>query len=392
MKAQLLIKHGQVPEECYQYTEAHPQPNFEENSDDVLIRVSACGINNTDIWTREGMYSQSDEGSGWQPLSFPRIQGADVVGVVKKMGSKCSSSLQIGTRVLVYPAVMPLCLERPSKDGACECACHEAPPENMCPECEVYGITNCRYVGSERDGGFAEYCVVPQRNVFPVPHAEGAGLADTELASFATAYMTALHMVRRANVRAGSCVVVTGASGGVGVALVQLCLREGARVVALASKEKEAALHAVEAHLPDLPPAARLVVADRRAPNLQHELQRALQATGAAAADIVLDNVAGGSIMALLNVLRTGGAYASAGAISDPWVRVHWPTFYLKHLTLLGCMLATPREFRELAGLVESGKLQPVLAKAFSLRDLPAAQRFFMEKGFVGKVVIDHTL
>jgi NADPH:quinone reductase-like Zn-dependent oxidoreductase len=124
---------------------------------DVLIKVSAAGINNTDLNTRLGWYSKSDAAGsegGWSgdAMKFPRIQGADVCGRVLAMGEQVDRSL-LDQRVLVEPCIW-----------------------------EMAGrvLDHARYFGSECDGGFAEYTVVAARHA----HRINSGLSDVELASF----------------------------------------------------------------------------------------------------------------------------------------------------------------------------------------------------------------
>jgi NADPH:quinone reductase-like Zn-dependent oxidoreductase len=97
------------------------------------------------------------------------------------------------------------------------------------------GLVDSGLIGSERDGGFAEYVAIPAENA----HAIESDLSDAELATFSTAYVTSLRMLNRARVSAGETVLVTGASGGVGSGLVQLARLRGARVIALVGSGKE---------------------------------------------------------------------------------------------------------------------------------------------------------
>ncbi len=185
---------------------AVPRPGAGE----VLVRVAAAGCNNTDLWTREGSYGSGDgDGpdakAGWLgPLDFPRIQGGDVCGTVVAAGDPTAEGL-VGARVLVDPALY-------DGDG---------------PDARVVDV-----LGSERDGGFAQYVVVPAARAHDVT---GSPLSDTELAALPIAYGTALGMLERGGVGEGDTVVVTGASGGVGIAAVQLARARGARVVAVCS-------------------------------------------------------------------------------------------------------------------------------------------------------------
>ena len=82
---------------------------------------------------------------------------------------------------------------------------------------------------------------------------------------------------------------------------------------------------------------------------------------------------------------------ATAGAIAGTWCKVHWPTVYLKHLDILGCMVADAEDFEELVAMIADGGVKPVVAATFPLPDLRAAQARFKRKDFVGKIVIDCT-
>lgn len=179
--------------------------------------MGACGVNNTDLWTREGAYGRGHEAAWMGPaFHFPRIQGLDAVGHIVAVGES-GDATRIGQRVLVNP-----CLYAGDHDG----------------------LAGLQVVGSERDGGFAQFLCVPSANALPI-HSEHS---DAELATFMTPYMTAEHMLRRAGLRAGERIFITGASGGVGSALVQLALLRGAEVVALSSRAKVAAIDQAAAH------------------------------------------------------------------------------------------------------------------------------------------------
>ena len=329
-----------------------PRPGVGE----VLIRVAASAVNNTDINTRVGWYSKtnssatdgaaavvdstSDPDPSWggMPMVFPRIQGADCCGYIAAVGSEIDPA-RIGQRVLVRPVLRNYASAQPYA---------------------------CRYFGSECDGGFAQYTCVPATAAVVVHSA----LSDAELASFPCAYSTAENLVDRAGVSAGSRVLVTGASGGVGSAAVQLARRRGAQVVALAAMDKHDALRALGAY-ECMPRGADVV-----------------QALGQESVDVVIDLVGGPQWPALLHVLRRGGRYASAGAIAGPLVDLDLRTLYLKDLTLLGCTFQEDRIFDQLVGYIERAEIAPVVAQTFALRDMALAQQAFEAKKFVGKIVL----
>jgi NADPH:quinone reductase-like Zn-dependent oxidoreductase len=345
MKAVLLTGHGGL--EKLEYREDVPTPEPAEG--EVLIAVDAAGINNTDIWTREGAYGTEDDlatASGWRrgiAMRFPRIQGADIVGRIVGVGADVSAS-RVGERVIVDNALY---------SGGEE------------------GLVNSGLIGSERDGGFAEYVAVPAANA----HAIESDLSDAELATFPTAYVTSLRMLNRARVSAGETVLVTGASGGVGSGLVQLARLRGARVIALVGSGKEHQARALGAEF----------VITRDAENLPAAVAKA---AGGRPIDVVADVVGGDVFADLLNVLRPMGRYVTAGAIAGPVVRLDLRTLYLKQLELIGSTMGTHEEFANLVEHIASGRIKPLLARTYPLSDIMQAQVDFMNKNFFGKLVL----
>ena len=326
---------------------------------EVLIRVGACGMNNTDVNTRVGWYSKavtgettgealdvSDGDASWggSGIGFPRIQGADICGRVVAVGAGVEAGL-VDRRVLNDP-----CLRAADDPGDRDRA---------------------GYVGSECDGGFAQYCVLPVRNV----HAVDSPFTDVELASFPCSWSTAEHMLTRARLGDGETVVVTGASGGVGSALVQLARVRGARVVAVAGAAKlgEVARYGADA------------VVDRNAGNLAGAVAEA----AGGPIDVLADVVAGPMFAPLLELLRRGGRYTTAGAIAGPIVDLDVRTLYLNDLEFHGCTVYPPEVFASLVSRIESGVLTPTVGGTFPLAEIHAAQEEFVAKRHVGALVIE---
>lgn len=310
---------------------------------DVVVRVSAAAVNNTDINTRTAWYSKGEAASddaSWsgKALSFPRIQGADVCGHIVAMGTDVDPA-RIGERVLIEPCI------------------READGETL---------ETPWYFGSECDGGFAEYARVAASHA----HRVESDLTDIELASFPCSYSTAENMLTRAAVKAGETVLVTGASGGVGSAAVQLASARGARVVAVTSASKAEKLKALGAN----------VTLDRDADYVS--------ALGAGQVDVVIDLVAGPKWPSLLDVLRPGGRYAVAGAIAGPLVELDVRTLYLKDLSFFGCTVLEPEVFGNLIKRVERGDIAPLVAETYPIREIGAAQDAFAQKGHIGKIVL----
>ncbi len=350
MQAMVTMGHGDLDQLVWH--EDWPVPSPEEG--EVLVQVKACGLNNTDINTRVGWYSKSITGAtgdggepddddpswGGAPIQFPRIQGADVCGVIVAVGEGVDPA-RVGERVITDNWLRdPADLENKEKTG---------------------------YYGSERDGGYAQFSTMPARNALAVK----SELSDAELATFSCSYSTAEGMLVRAKVAEGDTVLVPGASGGVGGALVQLAKMRGARVIALASEAKHADVQALGADR----------VLPRSPANLRADL-RGERIT------VLADVVGGAAFPDLLDTLVRGGRYTCSGAIAGPMVDLDLRTFYLRDLTFTGSTVIDLEVMPNLIRYIESGVIKPALAATYPLRDLHAAQTAFIDKKHTGNIVV----
>jgi NADPH:quinone reductase-like Zn-dependent oxidoreductase len=322
---------------------------------EVLLKVLAAGINNTEINTRLGWYSSSvDSGTeqfsesdrdateladgGWNAATpFPFIQGTDCCGEVVARADDVDS-LPIGRRVLV----------------------------RACMRAQGYQSLENIWMASDFDGAFAQYVKLPATEVFAVD----CNWSDIELATIPCAYGTAENMVHRAFVGAADHVLVTGASGGVGSAVVQLAKRRGARVTAIAGASKIDALQGLGVDR-----------AITRGTDLIGEL-------GQSSVEVIIDNVAGDGFTALLKLLRRGGRYVSSGAIAGPMVNMDMRDFYLKDLQLIGCTSWDEPVFPNLISYIEAGEIVPLVAKTYPLEDIAVAQQEFLKKTHFGNFVL----
>ena len=222
------------------------------------------------------------------------------------------------------------------------------------------------WMGSDFDGAFAQFVKVPAGEVFAVD----CDWSDVELATIPCAYGTAENMVHRAGVLEGQHVLVTGASGGVGSAVVQLVKRRGATVTAIAGKAK---MEQVRSIGPD---------------GVVERGDDVVASLGENSVDVVVDNVAGPAFGGMLKVLVRGGRYVSSGAIGGPLVTLDMRTFYLKDLTLVGCTAWDEPVFPNLISYIECGEVRPLVAKTFPLERIADAQREFLEKKHFGNFVL----
>lgn len=339
MRGVQLIGHGGP--EMLQVRHDLPVPSPKPG--EVLVKIAAAGVNNTDVNTRIGWYSKNDGDSAdasWagDALQLPRIQGADVCGEIVAVGSEVDAK-RIGERVMIEP-----CLT----------------------EVNEQALEHFAYFGSECDGGFAEYAVVAAKHAFKVE----SKLSDIELASFPCSYSTAENLLTRARLKAGERVLVTGASGGVGSAAVQLAKARSAEVIAVTSASKQQQL------------------IDLGADQCVARGDSLLEALGSNSVDVVIDLVAGEQWPELLELMRPLGRYAVAGAIGGPHVNLDVRTLYLKDLSFFGCTKLEPEVFGNLVALIEQGKIKPLVAATFPLEQITQAQQVFQEKGHTGKIVL----
>jgi len=325
-------------------------------TEDVLLQVLAAGVNNTEINTRLGWYSstitagtdvltdtekekaKAKADGGWNEATpFPFIQGTDCCGRVVAVAPGGDEST-IGLRVLVRPCIRSSGWE---------------------------SLKNI-WMASDFDGAFAQFVKVGAGEVFPVD----CDWSDAELGTIPCAYGTAENMLHRAKVSRGEHVVVAGASGGVGSAVVQLAKRRGAFVTAIAGKAKIGQVREIGAD--------RVIARD----------DDIVACLGESSVEVVVDNVAGAGFAGMLKVLKRGGRYASSGAIGGPLVTLDMRDFYLKDLTMIGCTAWDEPVFPSLVSYIEDGEIRPLLAKTFPLERIADAQRTFTVKKHVGKFVL----
>lgn len=338
MQAMVTIGQGGYDQLVYREV---PMPAL--GAGEVLLQVLAAGINNTDINTRLGWYGAglgdvSEAPLGWNGATpFPLIQGADCCGRVVAFAVDVASHT-LGQRVLV----------------------------RSCMRVSGFESLDTRWLGTDFDGAFAQYVKVPASEAFAVH----SNWSDQELASIPCAWATAENMLHRAAVAKGEEVWVTGASGGVGSAALQLAKRRGATVTAITSHAKRDQVSSL---------GVDAVVCREDGAGALARLP---------APDVVVDNVGGAGFGAMLKALRRGGRYVSSGAIAGAEVALDMRDFYLKDITLIGCTAWDERVFANLIGYVERNEIRPLVAASFALQEMALAQQMFLQKHHVGNLVL----
>jgi alcohol dehydrogenase len=328
-----LTRHGGP--EALVWREDLPVPR--PGAGEVLLRVRAAGVNNTDINTREGWYAAEVTGAagetgdgveagGWSgALRFPLIQGGDLCGEVVAQGPGVTAPA-LGARV-----TCPINIPRPTPDNP-------------------VGFVA---LGSEIDGAFADYCLMKADDLHDVTDAP---LSDIEIAAIPCGFGTAMGLLDRAGVAAGQEVLITGASGNV----------MGARVTGIAAPSKAATVMEEG--------AAEVIARDTPLPPDRYHA--------------VIDLVGGPGVAALIDALRPGGQYAVAGAIAGPMIEADLRRIYLRDITLHGCTFQPPHVFARLMEMVRAGEVRPRISATYPLRDIARAQAEFQAKTHTGKLVL----
>lgn len=319
-------------------------PTF--NADEVLIKVKACALNNTEIWMREGAYGEGSA-SGWkaQGVSFPRIPGSDISGTVVEIGANVDASM-LGVDVVLFPFISS------GTQGK----------ENQ--------VEDVAFLGSELDGGYAQYVVWPAKLCYPMP------LSDyVQSCVFSVSGLTAWHMCTLSNIQPNDVVMVTGANGGVGVFNVQIAANVfKAKVIAIVGDLKCAqqlkALGASE-------------VFSYRSPHLLEDIQNSVGSV-----DVVLDVVGDALFSKSLEALKIGGKLCISGSAGGQKTHLDLRKVYLKHLSILGAVLGTPQEYQDMLKAVTQQKIHPIIDQTFPLEKAKEAQTYFKQSGKLGKIVL----
>lgn len=297
-------------------------PTPEPGPGEVRLRVLATALNHLDVWNR----AETSE------IPMPHVGGSDVVGVVDAVGR--GVRLPLGIRGVLNPSLW--C-------GRCR-FCRRGEEAT----CKTFGI-----IGSETNGGLAEYVVAPARNFVRVPKA----LRDDIAAAYPLTALTAYRMLAtRARLERGETVLIHGAGGGLSSVGIQVARALGARVIATT-------------HGPEkLARAKRLGAAAVIDYASEDVLARVRELTKGEGVDVVLENVGKATFPTSLRALRKGGRIVTAGATSGGEVTIPIGDLYWYQQTILGSTMGGPKEFAAVSRFVFSGKVRPAVDRVDRLR------------------------
>lgn len=323
MKAAVIERQGGVDNIVYR-----DWPDPEVRPGDVLIRVRACGLNHLDIFVRRGM-------PGF-PVAMPFISGGDIAGEIVELGAAVTD-WTVGDRVIVNP------------------------------------MTDEGMIGEQRQGGMAELINVPANHLISLPDQVPFEVG----AAIPVNYGTATRMlVTHGQLAPDELVLVIGASGGVGVAALQIAKLVGARVIAAAgSAEKCARLRDLDADH----------VIDYSTEDLSRE---AWQLSAKQGVDVVINYTGGDTWVPSLKALRPQGRLVTCGATAgfDPKTDIRF--IWVRELRILGSNGYTQDEIATALRHVADGRLSPVISHRFALDKLGEAETLMERRDFLGKIVL----
>ena len=313
----------------------------------VLVRIRAAGVCGTDLHILDGMI---------KPDPYPMTLGHEAAGVVEMAGD--GSSMSSGDRVAVYNKMF--C-------GWCK-QCLAGRP-NVCD-------TLPGQLGFNMDGGDAEYVVVPERNLVPLPDAVDFATA----AVLACAGMTAVHAAKLSGLRLGQTAIVDGI-GGVGILVVQAARRTGSRVIAVADGPDKIQLALAHGA------ADGVVVAN--AEEYASLPARIRELTGGRGADVFFELVGTTeSMTAGVRCLAKGGTFVSTGYTDQP-LNVHPIEFILSEATLVSTVAATREDLHDALTLVASGAMSVPITGRYPLEGVQEALDALRKRGVLGRQVLD---
>jgi len=312
---------------------------------EVLIHVEATSVNRLDVAVRKGFAGLS--------LHFPHIPGSDAVGRIVDTG-KDISNFSPGQRVVINPGI-----------GCAKCNHCLSGKSSLCEHFVI--------IGEHIDGAYAEYLSVPEINLKAVPD----GFPLVKIAAAPLVYLTAWHsLVSRAELRFGERVLVSGGSGGVSTAAIQIAKLFDAHVVATTrAKEKVNLLRRIGAD--------EVIVTEKT-----DGWAKTYLGSGGRPVDIVVDSVGSALWKDNIRLLDKGGRLVNYGRTSGGEVSMELAFLFWKQLQVIGSTMGDPDEFETVMNLIFSRKLDPVVDKVFSLRDASAAQDYVEASKHTGKIVL----
>lgn len=334
MKAVLTIAHGGP--EVLQLRRDFPAPTPAPG--EALVRVAATAVNFHDIFTRRGMPGVK--------IKLPVIVGSDIAGTVESLGQGVDSHW-LGKRVLIDPVM---------REG------------------DRFGM-----LGETVDGGRAELVAVRQSMLLEIP----AGVGFEQAAALPLAYGTAYRMlITRGQLKAGERIMVLGASGGVGVACVQLAQMLGAEVLAFTSS------HTKMHRLKEIGASHVANYVDKPFLETVKEIYGKPRITGTGGVDVAVNFTGGDTLPATQKCVKVNGRILCCGATAGFDLTLDARYLWTYEHSIIGSDGWQKDDLKMLLDLVASGRLVPVIDKVLSLEETAEGERLLEDREVVGKVLL----
>ena len=339
MKAVPIYSHGDP--NVLKYVEDFPAPV--PNSSEILIKVKYCGLNHLDIWTRVGIPGIT--------IGFPHICGSDIVGTLEGE----YAAIPKGSRVLVYPGI-----------SCNDCHTCRNGIETLCRDFSIIGGL------SKYNGGYAEYVTVPKTNIISIPQE----VSDEQAATLSISYLTAWNIIKKLQLKENDTVLIYGASGGLGMAMIQISKALGIRNISTISDDSK---------LNFAYDIGSDYVINRKKKEIALEIEKITRGTGV---DAVVDNAGLKTLNTSISSVRRGGKIALCGTTSGSEANFQIRTFYSKQIQLFGILIGSKLELLELINFINEKKIMPKIDSIFPLARVQEAHNKLEKGEQLGKILI----
>jgi D-arabinose 1-dehydrogenase-like Zn-dependent alcohol dehydrogenase len=320
-----------------------PQPK----TDEALIRVKACAVDQFDLTIRDGEFAMANQ--------TPIILGHEIAGVVEALGADVKS-ISVGDRVT----------------STLYLTC------GKCRYCQTGRETICAdfkgYVGIHTPGAYAEYTTVPAANLVKIPESISFPAGSVLANAIGTPYHA---LTKRARLQPGERVIVTGAGGGVGVHAVQLARMMGAFVMAVDIGDEKLSLSrelGVE------------IVFDASNGDFS---SLAMEWTSGEGADVLLELVGTATFDSSLKSLARGGRMVIVGSHTGTSIEVSPQAMIANEWEILGSRNVSKRELVEVVNLVAGGRIRPIVTGTYPLEEAEAIHQRLRRQEIIGRVVLE---
>lgn len=314
-------------------------------ADQMLVRVACCGVCGHDLLTRSGAFPHT---------SLPCVMGHEISGTVEAVGSLLRG-FNPGDRVA---------LNQRMSCGTCE-SCH-AGRDDLCRE-------GPGFYGEEQSGGYGAFVLASARNAVLLPDEISFEVG----AVLSCAIGTGFHALGRARLRLGDTVVITAASGGVGIHTVKLARMMGMRVIAVSSSPGKA-------------DRLRQAGADAVLVQDQNGFHKQLKALVTGGADAVIEIAGAVTFASSLRCLKPGGRIVLVGNVEPTNAHFNPGMPILRELEIIGSCHATVADLKKVVALVRRGLIAPEIGAVLPVTQAAEAHRMMENREVSGRVVLTH--